>query len=317
MSLYNEMRPTTFDEIVGQDEAVAILKHVAEHTDDKTQPRVFLLEGQFGCGKTTAAYVFAKAIGCNASLGDVQILDASKDRSIDNIRAFVDMWGTYPMTRTSKGRVYIIDEMQGLTPICFEALLRNCEEVPPCTFVFFCTTDASKMPKALKSRCKVLPIKPLTPSAIYKNLGRVVEKTGIKIDDEAMKKIALNSESSARVSLQILENYALNGGNVDKAIEMQSGTGEKLEADTRALCKSIVSKRGTWEEIVSFLKAYSGQEETVRMAILGYLNACMMNSKSATDRARMVRIAECFLNPFFNAGKCGLTYMLACAFEVK
>jgi len=316
MSLYNEMRPQTFDEVVGQDEAVAILKHVAE-SNDPNEPKVFLLDGKFGCGKTTLAYVFAKAIGCSDTLGDIQILDASKDRSIDNIRAFIDMWGTYPMKRGSKGRVYIIDEMQGLTPICFEALLRNCENVPGCTYVFFCTTDSSKMPKPLKSRCKILPIKPITPQALYKNMKRVVGIKGIQISDEDLQTIALNSENSARLSLQILENYMLNGGDVKKAIEMQSGFGDKLVADTITLCRAIVNKRGTWDEAVSFIKAYTGQDESVRMAILGYLNSCILGSKSATDRMRLTRIAECFLNPFYNAGKCGLTYMIACAFEVK
>jgi DNA polymerase III gamma/tau subunit len=310
------MRPQTFDEIVGQDEAVAILKHVAESTDPN-EPRVFLLEGQFGAGKTTAAYVFAKSIGCSNSLGDIQILDASKDRSIDNIRAFVDMWGTYPMKRGAKGRVYIIDEMQGLTPICFEALLRNCENVPPSTYVFFCTTDSSKMPKPLKSRCKILPIKPLSPQALYKNMKRVVAAKNINITDDALQEIALNSEHSARISLQILENYTLNGGDVKKAIEMQSGFGDKLTVDTITLCRAIVSKRGTWEDAVSFIKAYTGQDETVRLAVLGYLNSCILGSKSAVERGRLLRIAECFINPIYNAGKCGLTYMIACAFEVK
>ena len=316
MSLYNEMRPKTFDEVVGQDEAVAILKQVAE-SNDPNSPKVFLLDGNYGCGKTTLAYVFARAIGCSDTLGDIQILDASKDRSIDNIRAFIDMWGTYPMKRTAKGRVYIIDEMQGLTPICFEALLRNCENVPSCTYVFFCTTDSSKMPKPLKSRCKILPIKPITPQALYKNMKRVVALKNITITDDDLQVIALNSDNSARISLQFLENYCYNGGNVKKAIEMQSGFGDKLTVDTITLCRAIVSRKGTWDEAVSFIKSYQGQDESVRMAILGYLNSCILGSKSPAERGRLTRIAECFLNPFFNSGKCGLTYMIACAFEVK
>ena len=46
MALYNDMRPTTFDEVFGQDEAVKILKAVLEQ-DEAKRPRVFLLTGNY------------------------------------------------------------------------------------------------------------------------------------------------------------------------------------------------------------------------------------------------------------------------------
>ena len=73
MSLYNDMRPATFDEMFGQDEAVNILKAVIETPKEK-RPQVFLLEGSFGCGKSTAVEVFARTIGVDVKGADFQVM---------------------------------------------------------------------------------------------------------------------------------------------------------------------------------------------------------------------------------------------------
>ena len=316
MSLYNDMRPATFDEMFGQDEAVNILKAVIETPKEK-RPQVFLLEGSFGCGKSTAVEVFARAIGVDVKGADFQVMDASKDRSIDNVRNFIDMWGTFPMKRQAEGRVFLIDEAHALQTVAYEAFLKKTEKVPPMTYVFFCTTEGGKMPKALRSRCKVIPIQPMTPKAIYNNLLYVANKAGINLTEEDAQKIAMDSDNSARVSLQILENYSLNGGNAEKAISLQKGTSIKLEADTYKLCRAVISKTAKWDEIAQFCKAYSGSEEAVRIAILNYLNTCMLNSRSINDLKHFSALTECFIQPFFNAGKAGLTYMLSQAMLIK
>ena len=167
--------------------------------------------------------------------------------------------------------------------VAYEAFLKKTEKVPPMTYVFFCTTEGGKMPKALRSRCKVIPIQPMTPKAIYNNLLYVANKAGINLTEEDAQKIAMDSDNSARVSLQILENYSLNGGNAEKAISLQKGTSIKLEADTYKLCRAVISKTAKWDEIAQFCKVYSGSEEAVRIAILNYLNICMLNSRSMND----------------------------------
>ena len=83
MSLYLKYRPTTFDEVYGQDEAVKVLKAVVAMPKED-RPKVFLFGGASGCGKGTLAGVFARAIGVNPDGSDFRTMDASKDRSIDN-----------------------------------------------------------------------------------------------------------------------------------------------------------------------------------------------------------------------------------------
>ena len=316
MSLYNLQRPKTFDAVFGQDDAVALFKAVLKQPIAE-RPKVFMLCGTFGCGKTTLATIFARSIGCNPDGMDFHVIDASKDRSIENIRNVTDKMGAFPMSSKAEARVFVFDECHSLLKPAAEALLKKCEDVPPATYIFFCTTEPESMGKALKSRCKIVVINPMTPKALYQNLKYVADNIGLEISDEDLQTIAKNSDNSARVSLQILENYKLNGGNVGKAIAMNAGGGEKLVADTYKLCQAIINKNAGWDLAVNFCRMYSGQTEQVRRAILGYLRNCILNSKSKQERTRFTALIECFIEPHFHAQDAGLVYQLACAWDLK
>lgn len=316
MSLYQKYRPTTFDEVFGQDEAVKVMKSIVEMPKDD-RPKVFLLAGHYGSGKTSVAKVFARAIGVDPDRSDFKTMDSSKDRSIESIRQLCDCMGVKPMSRGADGRVFLIDECHALQKIAAEALLKKCEDTPPDTYIIFCTTEPDAMPKALRSRCKTITIKPLTPKAIYQNLKRVVKSEGITIQDEALQKIANNSDNSARVSLQILETYTLNGNDIDKAISMNGGIGEEVKAETIDLCRAIIDRRSDWDAVVSFCTKYKGQSEPVRQAVLGYLRSCVLKASNPKDRLRSATILECFLEPHYDCGDAALVYQLAMAFECK
>lgn len=316
MSLYLKYRPTTFDEVYGQDDAVTLLKSiVAMPKNDR--PKVFLFAGASGCGKGTLAGVFARALNVNPDSADFRTMDASKDRSIDNIRSLCDMMGIRPMNPKADGRIFFLDECHQLLLPSQEAMLKKCEDTPPATYVIFATTEPEKLGKALRSRCKLITIKPLTPKAIYMNLKRVVTAERIVISDEALQKIAANSDNSARVSLQILENYTLNGSNVDGAIAMNGGIGDEMKADTLSLCRAIVSRSDDWSMVVDFCSKYRGQSEPVRQAILGYLRSCLLKARNRTERVRFAGLIECFLEPHYDCGDTALVYQIATAFEVK
>lgn len=319
MSLYTDYRPTSFEQVFGQDEAVALMKAILNQPH-KERPKVFLLEGPAGCGKTTLAMLFANAIGCDTSSSglDFQVLDSSKDRGIDNIRSIADIMGARPMAKNCDGRVWLFDEAHSLLKASQESMLKICEDVPPSTYIFIATTEPQALGKALKSRCKTITLKPMTPQAAYNTIVDTANRAGIGITAEDASLMAGKCDGSARIAIQILENYMLNGGNADRAIAMQVGQGEKLDADTRALCNAIASGRIRWDTmVVPFCRNYNGQAETVRLAILGYLKACILNSNEAQRRKRFIGLIECFLQPYYNNGDAGLVYSLACACELQ
>ena len=316
MSLYLKYRPKTFDEIVGQPDAVKLMKAiVAQNPEDR--PKVFLFGGASGCGKTTLATVFARAIGCDPNHSNFTVMDASKDRSIDRIRELCDMMGTRPIGKEAQARIFLLDECHQLLKPAQEALLKKCEDTPPQTIIIFATTEPDALGKALRSRCKIITINPMSNKSIYDNLNRVIRAEGIKIDDKDVIKIARASDGNTRVSLQILENYMLNGMNADNAISMCGGMGEELKVDTIEICRIIVGKRqNEWGKVAAFCAKYKGQGESARQAILGYLRSCILKSTTMKDRMRFATLIEVFSVPHYDCSDAALPMQIAFALEV-
>ncbi len=100
-------RPQSFDEVIGQDVMVQIIKNAIKM--DRI-PNAYLLTGIRGVGKTTTARIIAKAINCknlenlekkcdgfchceaitNSNHIDVLEMDAASKTGIDDIRELID-----------------------------------------------------------------------------------------------------------------------------------------------------------------------------------------------------------------------------------
>ena len=139
-------RPQSFDEVIGQDVMVQIIKNAIKM--DRI-PNAYLLTGIRGVGKTTTARIIAKAINCknsetpekkcegfchceaitNSNHIDVLEMDAASKTGIDDIRELIDSAKYYPTS--AKYKVFIIDEVHMLSKQAFNGLLKTLEEPPP------------------------------------------------------------------------------------------------------------------------------------------------------------------------------------------
>ena len=317
MSLYNDQRPKSFNEIYGQDEAVQLLQGILAQPFEK-RPKVFLFAGPSGSGKTCLAHLYGRAMNCPPEGFDFRTIDASKDRGIDKIRAEVDIMGTSPMSRNAECRIFYFDEAHQLLTPSQEALLKVCEGVPAKTTIMFATTLPEKLGKALLSRCKIITVKSLSNKDMANNMLSVAKRAKIDINADDIKKLVLASDGNTRTSIQLLENYHLNGGDAEAAISLGTGATSKLQADTITLCRAIMNQRTKdWSIVKNFMSVYRGQHESVRQAILGYLKACLLNARDARERHRIAILMECFLQPFYGNEEAGLVYQLAMAWDTK
>lgn len=96
-------RPQTFEEVVEQDLVKGILINQIKTGQIKG---AYLFEGPAGCGKTTSARLFAKAV--NGSEADVIEVNAASNNSVDDVRRISE--GARYQSMSSKYKVYILDE---------------------------------------------------------------------------------------------------------------------------------------------------------------------------------------------------------------
>ena len=218
-ALYRKFRPSSFDEMVGQEHITRTLKN--QITNGRVG-HAYLFNGGRGTGKTSAAKIVARAVNClspkdgepcneceickgilSGSITDVVEMDAASNNSVEDIRSIREEVNFLPTT--AKYRVYIIDEVHMLSTGAFNALLKTLEEPPEHVKFILATTEPQKLPATILSRCQRFDFKKLSNKDIIKRLKIVCNEANINITEEALKVIAILAEGAMRDALSILE----------------------------------------------------------------------------------------------------------------
>lgn len=218
-ALYRQYRPKVFDQVLGQDKVVNVLKNQIKN---KNFSHAYLFAGERGCGKTSAAKIFAKAINClNPQDGspclecencraieeetslDVVEMDAASNRRIDDIRNLRDNV-IYPPANL-KYKVYIIDEAHMITREAFNALLKIMEEPPKHLVFILATTEIDKIPKTILSRVQKFEFNKIDSSKIREQINIILNDQNIKMENEAIDLIIRKAKGAMRDALSILD----------------------------------------------------------------------------------------------------------------
>lgn len=224
IALYREFRPVTFDELIGQDHIVRILKNQIR---TENTSHAYLFSGTRGTGKTTTARILAKALNCTGegekpccacescravaegSSVDVIEMDAASHRGVAEIQELTDSVMYAPTA--GKYKVYIIDEVHMLSTEAFNALLKTLEEPPEHVVFILATTEPQKVPATILSRCMKLDFRRVPEKMLTENMRRICESKQIEAEEGALSLIAVNADGSVRDSLSILEQCICPG----------------------------------------------------------------------------------------------------------
>lgn len=225
-ALYRKYRPSTFDDIVGQEHIERTLKNALEQ---KKVSHAYLFCGPRGTGKTTMARILAKALLCEkaptiepdgtceecaeiaaGTHPDVYELDAASRTGVENVREEIINRVHYAPTRGSY-KIYIIDEVHMLSTAAFNALLKTLEEPPSHVVFILCTTDPQKVPDTIHSRCQRFDFHRLSVDEIVARLGAVCVQEDVEFEPEALELIAHQAEGGMRNALTSLEQLAAFG----------------------------------------------------------------------------------------------------------
>lgn len=221
-ALYRKYRPTTFEDVTGQESIIKTLKNSIK---SEKIGHAYLFAGTRGTGKTTIAKIFAKSINCldmkdgepcgkcaiclnknTDEIQDIIEIDAASNNGVDEIREIKNKANLVPTM--CKYKVYIIDEVHMLSIGAFNALLKTLEEPPSHAIFILATTEPQKLPVTIISRCQRFDFKKLSVEDIVKRLKYITKKEKININDDCLEEIARLSDGAMRDAIGLLEQVS-------------------------------------------------------------------------------------------------------------
>ena len=249
-ALYRTYRPSTFDEVAGQQHIVKTLKNAIA---TGKIAHAYLFAGPRGTGKTTMAKLMAKALNCDEGFGhqcnccknceainegthpDVLELDAASNNGVEDIREIIDK--VKYSTILGRYKIYIIDEVHMLSAGAFNALLKTLEEPPEHVIFILATTEPHKILPTILSRCQRYDFSKVSEEDIKNRLKTVLQKEGVTYNDEAVDLIISLADGGMRDALSILDQvlaYSKDTLNVKDILDIFAleSTEEKIKLIT-------------------------------------------------------------------------------------
>lgn len=198
--LAEQLRPTSLDDVIGQHHLLdkgKLMRTVIE--SGRISNMIFY--GPSGIGKTTLANIIAdstqmslhKLNGTTASVEDIKkIIDEAKSLFAKN------------------GILLYLDEIQYLNKKQQQSLLEFVERGDITLIASTTENPYFYVYPALLSRCTVFEFKPLKSEDIMEGIKRAAKKLGLKINADALERLALGANGDMRKALNNLE-FIYNG----------------------------------------------------------------------------------------------------------
>ena len=243
--LARKYRPSTFDDLIGQE---AMVRTISNAFETGRIPQAWILSGVRGVGKTTTARILARALNYELPDGsvkgptiamptlglhcqpimesrhiDVIEMDAASHNGVDDVRQINDAIRYAPVS--ARYKVYILDEVHMLSTAAFNALLKTLEEPPPHAKFIFATTEIRDVPVTVLSRCQRFDLRRVDAAMLVTHLAGIAEKENIGAETEALALIARAAEGSVRDALSLLDQAIAHAAGTIRAQDVRTMLG--------------------------------------------------------------------------------------------
>lgn len=275
-------------------------------------PHTFFFVGPKGCGKTSLSRWVAQEMGCNMEF-DYEELNISQIGGKDESGRIQREMHLMPHGEV---KVYCLDECQEASRQFFQGMLKATEEPPTHIKFVFCTTEAGKLPVALKRRGPVFEVQAVSGPAMREGLYRILELEGMWPNDAfptaVVDEIVAQAEGSPGVALKLLDQVIdiPDPDAMVKAVKSM-GLSQEGQATLRDLCQALLNgptkaKDAGWSVVAKMIRGLPEGEdpERIRRYVFKAAESELLNNGS--EQAGVV--CNAFCEPFFNNAGMGLVF---------
>jgi Holliday junction DNA helicase RuvB len=297
------LRPTNFDQYIGQEQLIRKLKIAVTAAKSRNEPVDHtLLHGPPGLGKTTLAHVIAKEVGAQVYVSNGPAL--SKGADLVGI-----------LTKLGKGDVLFIDEIHRLPAVVEEYLYPAMEDfkvdipldsgmharavtldLQPFTLIG-ATTRIGLLTGPMRGRFGIAEhIEYYTPEALHEILKANAKSLKLVAEDEALWELARRSRGTPRVANRLLRrsrDFAVVEGNgkltlpiTKQALELARIDDKGLDEQDRTFLKTVIEVYEGGPVGIEAVAATMGEErDTLEDVIEPYLLQQKLIKRTRQGRA--------------------------------
>lgn len=284
-TLANRRRPSTFDEVYGNEANIKILQDALSKPPE-TRRRVYILTGLPGSGKTTMARIAAEQIVTD-SMCDILEINGSEQNKKEDAESLLERIQFLPMSGGS--RAIILDEAHATTAAAWSLLLKPLEDGHPHNYWFICTSEDKKISQAIRRRACCIQVAGLDTRTMTRMLVRTAKEEGITLPGAVKDRIIDLAAGSPGQALSLLETVApllvgdLEAEGLKEALSVLKETDEGAKNLGKALLDGVPLDR-----IIHILKNCQDAKEdpeSLRRGVLGYASASLLNGWDKNARA--------------------------------
>ncbi len=188
------MRPTSFDEVLGQDHLIGP-SGVITNMLDKNRLLSMILYGNPGTGKTTIASIVAK----------------KANKQVRSFNASIDNKAKLKSIVEEENVLLILDEIHRMKKDIQDFLLPHLESGHITMIGITTISPYHSVNPAIRSRCHIYRLKDFNEEDIYKYILKTSLKLNYSLRDDVAKYISYAAGKEIRTALNILESLMIVG----------------------------------------------------------------------------------------------------------